>query len=184
MGVSAQGHGWIANRYELDDSGLAVLDLESPEYSVLTWIAVLLEHRRFKINHMVAREGHRYLIEHFAIDLEPFDMVRGYRADDAYFSYASAFLSNSISIRRLAYAIRLGGLGTQAVVRSRRAYDRLTFLGYEQAPSAICYPKRLARDITARDAFRENVRGFDMSGLYIRDLVAEEVDADDPRLFI
>lgn len=40
--------GGFANRYELDMADLKVLDLLSPQYSVLHWIALLVEHRSFR----------------------------------------------------------------------------------------------------------------------------------------
>ena len=35
----------FANLYELDTAGLKMLDLEEPNYNVLNWLAMLLEHR-------------------------------------------------------------------------------------------------------------------------------------------
>ena len=39
----------FSNRYTLDTEYLNVLNLNSPEYTILNWIAVLVEHRLFSI---------------------------------------------------------------------------------------------------------------------------------------
>ena len=52
----------IANRYELDMDGLSVLDLESGEFSILNWLAILADNREFNVSTPLAREGLRYLI--------------------------------------------------------------------------------------------------------------------------
>ena len=39
----------FANRYTLDTEYLRVLHLNSPDYTILNWIAVLVEHRLFSI---------------------------------------------------------------------------------------------------------------------------------------
>lgn len=44
----------FANLYELDTAGLKTLDLEGPDYNVLNWLAVLLEHRIFQASTALA----------------------------------------------------------------------------------------------------------------------------------
>ena len=61
--------------------------------------------------------GVDWLKEHFSVDLTGYDLVRGYRADDSYFSFARAFLSNTIPLSTLSEAMRLGNLGEQVVAQ-------------------------------------------------------------------
>ena len=42
-------HDGFSNCYTLDTEYLNILNLNSPEYTILNWIAVLLEHRLFSI---------------------------------------------------------------------------------------------------------------------------------------
>lgn len=44
-----------------------------------------------------------------------YDAIKGYQADDSYFSAASAFLNNTISLARLERAMVLGKLGEQII---------------------------------------------------------------------
>ena len=123
-----------------------------------------------------------WLEEHFLIDLEPYDVVIGYRADDSYFSFARAFVNNEISLAQLSYAMRLGKLGEQFVLKSPAAFEKIQFVSYEVADNTKYYAKRKARDDEARAAFRAELEKDDLDGLYMRDIIREEVKADDPRL--
>ena len=44
------------------------------------------------------------------------------------------------------------------------------------------YAKRKARDDEARAAFRAELERDDLNGLYMRDIIREEVQPNDPRL--
>ena len=128
------------------------------------------------------KRGADWLKEHFLIDLAPYDAVVGYRADDSYFSFARAFVNNEISLHQLSYAMRLGKLGEQFVLKSPVAFEKLRFISYELADNTEYYAKRKARDDEARAAYRAELEKDDLNGLYMRDIIREEVLPDDPRL--
>ncbi|MDY3221374.1 MAG: DUF3990 domain-containing protein, partial [Collinsella sp.] len=46
------------------------------------------------------------------------DVIRGYRADDSYFSFARQFVSGMISLRQLQRIMCLGDLGIQYALMS------------------------------------------------------------------
>jgi len=112
--VSSLRNGF-ANRYSLDTEYLKILNLNSPDYTILNWIAVLVEHRLFSIKTPAAQRAKRYLIDNFSVNVNAYDLIIGYRADDSYFDYAESFLNNGISVQQLAKAMRLGKLGEQIV---------------------------------------------------------------------
>lgn len=176
------GKAAFANRYELDERGLAVLDLASSEYTVLNWLAVLLEHRVFQPGTPIAYEGSAYVREHFSVDLEPYDLVRGWRADDSYFSFARAFIGNQITVAQLARAMKLGELGIQVMVKSEEAFERIEFMEALEVDTAVYAPKRAARDEEARASYRRLQRPLDLQGIYLRDILVQEMTNDDPRL--
>ena len=134
-----------ANKYEMDTEGLSILNLSSDEYTILHWLALLIEYRKFRISTPIMKRGVDWLREHFLIDLTPYDMVVGYRADDSYFSFARAFINNEISLAQLSYAMRLGKLGEQFVLKSPAAFERIRFVSYEIADNTEYYVKRKAR---------------------------------------
>ena len=76
------------NQYEIDISGLSILNLNDSQYSVLNWLAVLADNRTYWQNSSIAEEAKRYLKENFLVDIKEYDVIRGYRADDSYFSFA------------------------------------------------------------------------------------------------
>ena len=63
------------------------------KYSILHWLAILLENRKFQITSKLAREAKRYLLEQFSVPYKDSDILIGYRADDSYFSFANDFLN-------------------------------------------------------------------------------------------
>ena len=84
--VSSLRNGF-ANRYSLDTEYLKILNLNSPDYTILNWIAVLVEHRLFSIKTPAAQRAKRYLIDNFSVNVNAYDLIIGYRADDSYFDY-------------------------------------------------------------------------------------------------
>lgn len=68
----------FANRYTLDTEYLRVLHLNSPDYTILNWIAVLVEHRLFSIKTPVARRAKQYLIDNFSVNVNAYDLITGY----------------------------------------------------------------------------------------------------------
>ena len=70
------------NCYELYTDSLRVLRLCGGRYSILHWLAILLENRKFQITSKLAREAKRYLLEQFSVPYKDSDILIGYRADD------------------------------------------------------------------------------------------------------
>lgn len=171
----------FSNRYTLNTEFLNILNLNSPEYSILNWIAVLVEHRLFSLKTPIARKAKQYLIEHFGVNVNAFDVITGYRADDSYFDYAESFLNNAISVEQLAKAMKLGKLGEQVVIKSKFAFSRLQFEGFNVAEKEEYYVLRKARDDEANKLYYDLLEeGYE--GLYIRDIIREEIKNDDPRI--
>lgn len=168
-----------ANQYELDMTGLSVLDLSADEYTILHWLALLVDYRKFKKNTPVLQLGTEWLKQHYLIDVMQYDIIKGYRADDSYFSFAKAFLNNEISLQQLSYAMQLGTLGEQVVLKSPHAFENLQFLSYEFADNTIYYAKRKARNEEARLAYRTELARADLDGLYMRDIIRKEVMPND-----
>ena len=177
-----EGVDGYSNKYEIDTSGLSILNLSSEDYTILHWLAILIDYRRFQITTTVMRRGVEYLRENFLVDISPYDIITGYRADDSYFKFAKAFLSNQISLAQLSYAMRLGRLGEQFVLKSPAAFERIKFISYETCDSSVYYPKRKERNDTARAAFNAELEKDDIDGIFMRDLIRNEVKENDPCL--
>lgn len=128
------------------------------------------------------RQGVFYLKKNFLLDLSGFDLIKGYRADDSYFSFARAFLSNQISYEQLQKAMKLGKLGEQIMLKSKKSFENITFTGYEIAEGKMFNLLRKERFNKAKKNFETSLENGDISGLFIRDLILEEVKPNDSRL--
>ena len=172
-----------ANRYELVMEGLTVLNLNSPEYSILNWLAVLTHYRSYWQNGSIAEEAKKYLQEHFFVDPEEYDIIIGYRADDSYFTFAQDFVAGTISLQKLSEAMRLGKLGEQIVLKSERAYTKIHFQGADFAEAQRWYDKKSVRDREARRAYRRSKGTADgIADLYMLDIMREGITNGDSRL--
>ena len=171
----------FANQYSLDTEGMRILRLNSEEYSLLNWIAVLVTHRSFRVNNPIAGRAIKYLQENFYVNVNAYDIVTGYRADDAYFDFADAFLNNAITLEQLGEAMLLGKLGEQIVLKSAFAFNRLQFVRFHSADQSIYYPARKARNDEALQQYQA-LSATDAEGLYMIDILRQKVKNDDPRI--
>lgn len=174
----------FSNRYELDMDGLKILNLTDSSHSVLNWIALLLKNRTLSLDSEIAIDTKNYIIDNFAIDTAEYDIVTGYRADDSYFRYAESFVENGLSLRSLNKALRLGKLGEQTVLVSKRAYDRIKFIDAEPVDKSIYYPKFLSRDTKAIETYKNDIRKSKSyrDDIFVMDILREEIKNDDPRI--
>lgn len=174
-------HDGFSNKYTLDTEYLNILNLNSPDYTILNWIAVLLEHRLFSVRTPVAGRAKRYLIDNFGVNVNAFDLVIGYRADDSYFDYAESFINNGISVEQLARAMRLGKLGEQIVIKSEFAFSKLKYEEFDIAEKDHYYVSRKSRDDEANDLYFKMLEEED-DGLYVQDIIRGGIKNDDKRI--
>ena len=151
---SADSDGYACH-YQLDLSGLSVLNLNTPEYNILNWMAILLENRKFNVADGLPQRAKAYLLENFKVDYKKYDVIIGYRANDSYFSYAGDFVNGTLSLSDLSEAMRLGKLGEQVVLKSEKAFDALTFVETFKAPRQEYFSRYRSRDEEARARYRQ-----------------------------
>lgn len=173
----------VVNHYEIDISDLNVLNLNSGEYSILNWLAILLENRSFDIQTDFGTEAKRYILDNFHVDYKNYDIITGYRADDRYFSYAQDFLNNIISIRTFSTAMQLGDLGEQIVIKSPKAFDNICFIDYIDVKSQDYYLKKSVRDTSARKQYDTLRREpWKRGEIYVLQIIDEEINNNDERI--
>ncbi|SMC40705.1 Protein of unknown function [Oscillospiraceae bacterium] len=172
-----------ANIYEADLTGLKILNLNSSEYNILNWLAILTKYRSYWQNGSIAERAKQYLQDNFFIDPTPFDIIIGYRADDSYFSFAQDFIAGTISLSKLTEVMRLGKLGEQIVFKSKKSFAHIHFIDAEPADSRTYYTKKTARDREARKAYRSiKQTSDDFNELFMIDIMREEIKNGDTRL--
>lgn len=176
------GKDGFVNEYRLDTSDLAELDLS--QYTILHWLTILVQHRTFSVTSEIAKEAMVFLTDHYTIDTSSYDLIRGYRADDSYFSFVRDFLNNTISVQRLSYAMKLGKLGIQNVLVSEKAFEHLSFGKADSINTEEYHVQYIKRDSTARSKYQEirSTAPFTRDDIFIMDLIRGGIDYGDSRL--
>ena len=160
-----------ANIYELDINDLKILNLNDKRYNVLHWLTILLKNREFDLRSSVSQKAKEYLIKNYSVDISDIDVIIGYRADDSYFTFAQDFLNNIISLRKLTEAMRLGELGEQIVLISKKSFDNIKYIGNEIANNNIYYVLKNIRDLTARKYYFDHKHEIESDDIFIMDLI-------------
>lgn len=112
------------HKYELNTEGLRILYINE-KYDVLTWLATLAKHRsadeskRYKIN------AEKLINKYYRSEIEEYDVIVGYRADDSYFYFAKNAIKNELDISLLELVMKTGNLGYQIFIQSKKAFKQL-----------------------------------------------------------
>lgn len=175
--------GWVSH-YDFDVSGLAILNLNSEEYNVLNWLAILAKNRTYWQNGSISFEAKKYLEDIFLLDISDYDVIIGYRADDSYFSFAQDFVSGVISLQQLSKAMRLGRLGEQVVLKSKNAFKQIKYFDKTIASADKYYPRRIERDRSARTDYKRMREETNINDLFMLDIMREGIVDGDSRLLI
>ena len=173
-----------SNKYILHMDGLNTMHLAEGKFNILSWLAILLAHRKFDITSPVGNQAREFILDRFLPDTEGVDVMIGYRADDSYFSFAEDFVNNTISLRDLNLAMQLGTLGEQIVLLSKRSFGQIEFVEHEVADYREYYYKRAQRDQNARAAYKNHKKNLQqlVNDVFVLDMIREDMQYDDPRL--
>lgn len=154
--------------YEFDDDNLKILNLEgTEEIDVLRWIAVLVNHRFDKKARSNFEDTINWLSETFPINLDAYDVIVGYRADDSYFKYSKEFVEDRLSFEILKKAMMLGKLGLQYVAISKKAFSKIKWLKSEKIKHTTDYEKF---QITTLNEFQKLKNEDNVNNTFIRDI--------------
>ncbi len=168
----ASGTNGYANHYTLNTEMLSILYLNDSKYSILNWLAILLENRKFDVASGLPQQARAYILDNFSVDYKRYDVIIGYRADDSYFSYASDFINGTLSLKDLSEAMLLGKLGEQVVLKSKKAFETLTFIEATEAPYAQYYAKYKTRDSEARVTYKQIAKHeISADEIYVIDII-------------
>ncbi len=178
------GKSGYLNKYTLHPAGLDILTIPDSDIGTLTWVALLIQYRKFRINSQLMKDGIDWLDDRFHVNLANYDVVVAPRSDESYFSFVRAFLSGEIALPQLTAALKLDATNKEYVLLSESAVNRLEFESFAPAASSVFYPKRKNRDYKLRKKFVEKVliKTKDNSKkpwYYISDIVEQEVTARD-----
>lgn len=77
--------------------------------------------------------------------------------------------------------MQLGKLGEQIVIKSKFAFSRIIYEGFELAEKDMYYVLRKSRDDEANQTYLD-ILEKESDGLYIQDIIRGGVSNDDPRI--
>lgn len=124
----------IINKYQIRNkeySSLKILDLTNKEkYSVLTWLAILMHFRTLDPSFRRTFENRLKWLEQYYVDVNEFDVIKGFRADDSYFKFPIKFISGQLSFENLEKIFLFGNLGIQYAFMSEKAINCLKFISF------------------------------------------------------
>lgn len=147
------------NKYELDVSNLKIYEFDDSDF--LQWLAVLLSNRQVEeIKNSKSAELNALidvLMSHKYIDLGDYDCAIGWRADDAYYEYATSYVTGEITTETFINSIRKGNLGKQFVLLSKKAFDTIKLVGTEPVNYSIWDMKSKERTSRATRAVRFSI---------------------------
>ena len=160
--------------YELNIKDLNVYYLNyQKEEEVLTWLSLLVKNRFSKEEYENNKDTIDWLIRKYPFNENDYDVIVGYRADDSYFQYSRDFVSNNLSIESLTESMRLGKLGIQYVLKSKKAFERISLRDYEEIKQSDDYQKFR---IKALNDYRLIKEKDSINNRFIRDIMRDKHD--------
>lgn len=190
---SESGDGYV-NQYELELDGLNILNLAEDESMLLNWLALLIQYRKIPITSSKMKMAFEELQKRYLPNLYCYDIVKGYRADDHYFSHVRAYIDDEISLHELMELLQESA-EIQYALKSKRAYEALSFSKARSVETSIYKAKRKHKvkqvqgesgRRTLAEAMDYAVHGCDLSietfmELFITGGIADEFAADAPQ---
>ena len=173
------GSNGVINTYTLSLDNLSILNLNDSYFSILNWLAILLENRYFTLQGEISIDGREYIINNFSLPYDTYDVIIGYRADNTFFSYAQDFLNNTISLRKLKESINVGKDGEQIVIKSEKAFDSLSFIDSEEVLKDEWYCKKIERETASIEDYYSHKIKLTKDDIFIVDILNKEMKNED-----
>ncbi|MCL2775165.1 MAG: DUF3990 domain-containing protein [Oscillospiraceae bacterium] len=157
------------NEYSFDYTNLNVLYLN--QLPIENWVAVLLDNRNiYSLDDFELRIS--VFLQKYLVDISDYDIIEGWRADDAFFTYITDFISNALSLENLKLALNFGGLGNQICLKSQKAFDIIEFTAYYPASASRFLKSAQDRDLLAKQQYRQMYRKA--IGTVLENLIGKE----------
>lgn len=177
--AASSGRNGFVTSYSIDSDGLRIINLCSSQYTPLHWLGLLFSYREFDLSSDTAYRAKDYIIKYYSVDHQACDCIIGFRADNRCFMFAQDFLDAKLSYMSFRSALISDDSNRQFVLKSNRAFDRITFTGYEPVPGEDVFPVRRSREIRAIKKIKPSAGSSDF---FITHLIEEDVRPYDTRL--
>ena len=122
----------LVNKYHIDVKTykkLKILDLTNKDkYSVLNWMAILMHFRTLDSSFVKNNKIVLDWLSKYYVNVDDYDVIIGFRADDSYFRFPIRFISNDLAFEDLEDVYKSGNLGIQYAFMSKHAIKTLKFV--------------------------------------------------------
>lgn len=118
---TSEGQNGYVHKYILDTIDLSILNLNKT-YGVLTWLATLAKHRSAATSKKYRINEKKLIDKYYDPQIETYDIIIGYRADDSFFSFAKLAIRGEVDISLLDEIMKEGKLGYQVFLQSEKAF--------------------------------------------------------------
>ena len=152
-------NGWVYG-YDLDISGLNVLNLNESPYDVRYLVALLVTYRTEELDPFPSGRKYDSFMEEYWLDIAGYDAIIGYRPGDPYPEYINDYFSGKLSIEQLNKAIHLGAMGNQIALKTQKAFSRLTLVLKENVTREKYYPQYMLKKANAKNAYQNLSNGY------------------------
>ena len=167
-----------ANKYWIQNQSfqkLKVLDLtDKSKYNVLNWMAILMHFRELSPDFTQQYQQILDWLNQYYINVDDYDVVVGYRADDAYFRFPIRFIQNALALEDLEQVFLLGHLGVQYAFISPRAISLLKFREATLCENSFLGSYYLGVKEATKEFDEMINQPIDVHKTYINDLVRKE----------
>ena len=153
------GDNGYCHAFSVDMSDIRCLRIDAAE-DILSWMAILMRHRPGTDSRRWDLVQQRF-IEKFCIDVDAFDVIIGYRANDSYLAIAKQFARGEVGVNILGRLLKLGSFGTQVCIKSSLAYTRLRSHGSFEVDYEKFHAQFISRDEESRRKMRELINSPD-----------------------
>ena len=154
-----------------------ILDLTNKdEYSLLNWVAILIHFKELDPDIIEENIEAIEWLNNFYIDVDKYDVIIGFRADDSYWLFPEEFIKNNLSFEDLGKVYMFGDLGVQYAFMSERAIKLLKFVdAIECEESFVGLHKNIVKEASKQFTNIIHQRKT-TSKTYILDLIRKEYD--------
>ncbi|MCL2815371.1 MAG: DUF3990 domain-containing protein [Oscillospiraceae bacterium] len=166
--VLRTGFNGYINEYELYLTGLNVLDTN--DITLENLMTILIKNRDIDFAEVFVGNKNLF-VEKYDVDINGYDIIRGIRANDRFYSYMRGFITGLITKEAVERLINLGDWGIQVCLKSAKAFDNIKLIGYTKAMSDIYYENALGRNQTAGNLYRAVDNKVLREGKFITDLI-------------
>lgn len=122
----------------------------------MCWLAELMKHRAADHSRRYKLLSERF-ISQYGVQLDGYDVIRGWRANASYFYIAKAFVRDEVDLCIMEELFHVGDLGIQYCLKTEKAFHALVedTSALEAVDYHIFHTQYSRRDENARQAMKE-----------------------------